>query len=186
MSRTHSRYAADRGLTTRMVTTMFLIGLLYVVLVGVLLAVLRGAWPIILIFDRRPLHRPVLVQRPHRGLQHGRPGGHPRAGAGAARHRRPDLRPGRHAQAPGGDRPERRAERLRHRPEREDRPRMRHHRTAAQTGAGGAGGRTRARDVARRAPRCRRHDDRLVPRCAHRHRHPRRPVGRPLPQQQGQ
>jgi heat shock protein HtpX len=33
-----------------MVTTMFLIGLLYVVLVGVLLAVLRGAWPIILIF----------------------------------------------------------------------------------------------------------------------------------------
>lgn len=49
MSRGHSRYASDRGLTTRMVTTMFLIGLLYVVLVGVLLAVLRGAWPIILV-----------------------------------------------------------------------------------------------------------------------------------------
>ncbi|MFF1921905.1 zinc metalloprotease HtpX [Streptomyces sp. NPDC058221] len=49
MTRTRSRYAPDRGLTTRMVTTMFLIGLLYVVLVGVLLAVLRGAWPIILI-----------------------------------------------------------------------------------------------------------------------------------------
>nr|WTB32889.1 zinc metalloprotease HtpX [Streptomyces sp. NBC_00830] len=50
MTQTRSRYAPDHGLTTRMVTTMFLIGLLYVVLVGVLLAVLRGAWPIILIF----------------------------------------------------------------------------------------------------------------------------------------
>lgn len=48
-SHTHSRYVADRGLTTRMVTTMFLIGLLYVVFVGVLLALMRGAWPIILI-----------------------------------------------------------------------------------------------------------------------------------------
>lgn len=47
--RSRSRYAPDSGLTTRMVGTMFLIGLLYVVLVGVLLAVLRGAWPIILI-----------------------------------------------------------------------------------------------------------------------------------------
>nr|WSZ94492.1 zinc metalloprotease HtpX [Streptomyces sp. NBC_00857] len=46
---TKSRYTPDRGLTTRMVTTMFLIGLLYVVLVGVLIAVLHGAWPIILI-----------------------------------------------------------------------------------------------------------------------------------------
>ncbi|MFJ4701329.1 zinc metalloprotease HtpX [Streptomyces sp. NPDC088768] len=49
MTRSRSRYAPDQGLTVRMVTTMFLIGLLYVVLVGVLLAVLRGAWPIILI-----------------------------------------------------------------------------------------------------------------------------------------
>ncbi|MFE9249601.1 zinc metalloprotease HtpX [Streptomyces sp. NPDC007088] len=49
MSRGGTRYASDRGLTTRMVTTMFLIGLLYVVLVGVLVAVLHGAWPIILI-----------------------------------------------------------------------------------------------------------------------------------------
>ncbi|WP_175410010.1 zinc metalloprotease HtpX [Streptomyces sp. TRM64462] len=47
-SRTHSRYIADRGLTTRMVTTMFLIGLLYVVFVGVLLAFMRGSWPVIL------------------------------------------------------------------------------------------------------------------------------------------
>ena len=49
MARTRSRYAPDRGLTTRMVSTMFFIGLLYVVLVGVLLAALRGAWPVILV-----------------------------------------------------------------------------------------------------------------------------------------
>ncbi|MFG3308883.1 zinc metalloprotease HtpX [Streptomyces wuyuanensis] len=48
-TRSRSRYAADRGLTTRMVTTMFLIGLLYVVFVGVLLAVLRDYWPIVLV-----------------------------------------------------------------------------------------------------------------------------------------
>ncbi|MEV4992851.1 zinc metalloprotease HtpX [Streptomyces niveus] len=47
---TRTRYTKDRGLTTRMVTTMFLIGLLYVVLVGVLLAVLGKFWPVILIF----------------------------------------------------------------------------------------------------------------------------------------
>ncbi|MEV6792373.1 zinc metalloprotease HtpX [Streptomyces sp. NPDC051320] len=48
-SRSRSRYVPDQGLTTRMVTTMFLIGLLYVVFVGVLLAVVRGAWPIIVV-----------------------------------------------------------------------------------------------------------------------------------------
>ncbi|SDO22723.1 zinc metalloprotease HtpX [Actinacidiphila guanduensis] len=45
----HNRFAPDRGLTTRMVVTMFLIGLLYVVFVGALLALLRGSWPLILI-----------------------------------------------------------------------------------------------------------------------------------------
>ncbi|MEU1801840.1 zinc metalloprotease HtpX [Streptomyces sp. NPDC019937] len=45
----HTRYAPDRGLTTRMVMTMFFIGLLYVVFVGVLIALLRGAWPLILL-----------------------------------------------------------------------------------------------------------------------------------------
>src|ERR1044072_6264675 len=44
-----TRYAPDRGLTTRMVITMFFIGLLYVVFVGVLIALLRGAWPLILL-----------------------------------------------------------------------------------------------------------------------------------------
>ncbi|KUJ70217.1 heat-shock protein HtpX [Streptomyces albus subsp. albus] len=47
MART--RFAPDRGLATRMVTTMFLIGLLYVVLVGGLMVLLRGAWPLILL-----------------------------------------------------------------------------------------------------------------------------------------
>ncbi|CDR08478.1 MULTISPECIES: zinc metalloprotease HtpX [Streptomyces] len=45
----HTRYAPDRGLTTRMVTTMFFIGLLYVVFIGVLLALFKGAWPLIVI-----------------------------------------------------------------------------------------------------------------------------------------
>ncbi|WP_333769789.1 zinc metalloprotease HtpX [Streptomyces sp. IBSBF 2435] len=44
-----NRFAQDRGLTTRMVVTMFLIGLLYVVFVGALIALLHGAWPIIVI-----------------------------------------------------------------------------------------------------------------------------------------
>ncbi|MEO3752279.1 zinc metalloprotease HtpX [Streptomyces sp. B6B3] len=47
MSRT--RYAPDRGLTGRMVTTMFLIGLLYVVFVGVLIVALGKAWPLIVL-----------------------------------------------------------------------------------------------------------------------------------------
>lgn len=47
MNRT--RFAPDRGLSSRMVITMFLIGLLYVVFVGALLALLRGAWPLVLI-----------------------------------------------------------------------------------------------------------------------------------------
>jgi heat shock protein HtpX len=44
-----TRFAPDRGLTGRMVTTMFLIGLLYVAFVGVLIALLRGAWPLIVV-----------------------------------------------------------------------------------------------------------------------------------------
>lgn len=47
MART--RYAPDRGLTSRMVLTMFLIGLLYVVFMGVLIALLGNAWPLVLV-----------------------------------------------------------------------------------------------------------------------------------------
>ncbi|WP_037576504.1 zinc metalloprotease HtpX [Phaeacidiphilus oryzae] len=46
---TKTRFAPDRGLTTRMVSTMFLIGLLYVVFVGALIVLLRGAWPIVVV-----------------------------------------------------------------------------------------------------------------------------------------
>ncbi|MER6098625.1 zinc metalloprotease HtpX [Streptomyces sp. NPDC001728] len=48
-TRPRSRYAPDRGLSARMATTMFLIGLLYVVFVGALLVLLRGSWPVILL-----------------------------------------------------------------------------------------------------------------------------------------
>ncbi|ARQ71139.1 zinc metalloprotease HtpX [Streptomyces marincola] len=47
MART--RYAPDHGLTRRMVLTMFLIGLLYVVFVGVLIAALGDAWPLVIV-----------------------------------------------------------------------------------------------------------------------------------------
>jgi heat shock protein HtpX len=45
----HTRYAPDRGLASRMVTTMFLIGLLYVIFVGVLIVALGNAWPLIVL-----------------------------------------------------------------------------------------------------------------------------------------
>ncbi|MDJ1131733.1 zinc metalloprotease HtpX [Streptomyces iconiensis] len=45
----HTRYTPDKGLTRRMVTTMFLIGLLYVVFIGVLVALLGRAWPVVLV-----------------------------------------------------------------------------------------------------------------------------------------
>ncbi|MFE2327727.1 zinc metalloprotease HtpX [Streptomyces sp. NPDC059385] len=48
-NRSRSRYVPDKGLTARMVTTMFFIGLLYVVFVGALLVLLRGSWPTILV-----------------------------------------------------------------------------------------------------------------------------------------
>ncbi len=47
--RGRGRYAADSGLTSRMVVTMFFIGLLYVVLVGVLVVALGNAWPLIVV-----------------------------------------------------------------------------------------------------------------------------------------
>ncbi|MGW4809038.1 zinc metalloprotease HtpX [Kitasatospora sp. NPDC004272] len=47
----HSRFAPDRGLTGRMVTTMFLIGLLYVGFTGLLIVLLRGAWPLVVLIS---------------------------------------------------------------------------------------------------------------------------------------
>ncbi|KUL40414.1 heat-shock protein HtpX [Streptomyces sp. NRRL F-4489] len=44
-----TRFAPDRGLTSRMVVTMFLIGLLYVVVVSALVVLLKGAWVVVLL-----------------------------------------------------------------------------------------------------------------------------------------
>ncbi|GAA3009954.1 zinc metalloprotease HtpX [Kitasatospora albolonga] len=46
-----TRFAPDRGLTGRMVTTMFVIGLLYVGFTGVLIVLLRGAWPLVVLIS---------------------------------------------------------------------------------------------------------------------------------------
>ena len=40
-----TRFAADRGLTARMLLTMFLLGLVYVVFIAVLIVALKDAWP---------------------------------------------------------------------------------------------------------------------------------------------
>ncbi|MER5864532.1 zinc metalloprotease HtpX [Kitasatospora sp. NPDC002040] len=47
----HSRFAPDRGLTSRMVVTMFVIGLLYVGFTGLLIVLLRGAWPLVVLIS---------------------------------------------------------------------------------------------------------------------------------------
>lgn len=47
MART--RFAPDRGLTTRMVLTMFFLGLVYVVFIAVLIVALGRAWPFALV-----------------------------------------------------------------------------------------------------------------------------------------
>ncbi|MEV7601720.1 zinc metalloprotease HtpX [Kitasatospora sp. NPDC089797] len=47
----HTRFAPDRGLTSRMVGTMFVIGLLYVGFTGLLIVLLRGAWPLIVLIS---------------------------------------------------------------------------------------------------------------------------------------
>ncbi|WP_059008824.1 zinc metalloprotease HtpX [Streptomyces specialis] len=46
---TRTRYVPDGGLTRRMVLTMFLIGLLYVVFTGFLVAALGKAWPLVVV-----------------------------------------------------------------------------------------------------------------------------------------
>ncbi|MEW1658346.1 MULTISPECIES: zinc metalloprotease HtpX [unclassified Streptomyces] len=46
-----TRFAPDRGLTSRMVMTMFFIGLLYVVVVSALVVLLKGAWVVVLLIS---------------------------------------------------------------------------------------------------------------------------------------
>lgn len=105
MARARSRYAPDRGLTGRMVTTMFLIGLLYVVFVGVLLAALRGSWPIILIITGGLFIAQFWFSDRIAAYGMGARES-PRTGPRAARHHRPHLRARRHAEAQGGHRRE--------------------------------------------------------------------------------
>ena len=102
-----SRFGSDRQLTVRMVSVLFLLGLLYVAFVAALIVLLKsacagGAR------RRGTALRPVLVLRPDRPVRDARPRGDPRGAAGAARRRRPAVRPGRHAQAPGRGRRHRR------------------------------------------------------------------------------
>ena len=49
VSEHRTRFAPDRGLTRRMVTTMFLIGLVYVGFTGLLIALLGNSWPIVVV-----------------------------------------------------------------------------------------------------------------------------------------
>ncbi len=179
MART--RFRSDVGLTARMTSVMFLLGAIFVALIVV--ADVRPASGVDADHRRdRARHRlgAVVLLRHRRDEGDARSRGHPGAGARAARHDRPAVRPGRHAQAPGRDRGPQHPERLRHRPVaravrglRDDRdPRAAHRRRD--------GGRARPRAQPRGAPRRDGHDDRLHRRHRRRDAHPRRAVRRVL------
>ena len=77
-SMARTRYVPDRGLSARMGLTMFLLGLLYVVLDRARHELHQpGARPR---HRRRGAVRAVVLQRPDRALRHARPGGHPGGG----------------------------------------------------------------------------------------------------------
>ena len=124
----HTRFAPDRGLTGRMVTTMFLIGLLYVGFTGVLIVLLKGAWPLIVLLSGGLFIAQFWFSDKITERAMGARAGHPRAVPAVARHHRPPLRAGRHAQAPGRDRRHRHAQRVRHRPQPEQLRGLRDHR----------------------------------------------------------
>ena len=163
-TRSRSRYVADRGLTTRMVTTMFLIGLLYVVFVGVLMALLRSAWPLVLLIAGALFIAQFWFSDRIAAFSMG------------AREVTPQQAPELHGAVDRlcalADMPKPRVaiadtdvpNAFATGRSQKNRPGVRHHRAAAAAGAGGAGGRARPRAVACRAPRCRGDDHRLVPR----------------------
>ena len=124
-----SRYAHDRGLSARMGLTMFLLGLLYVVLVGVIFYVVRDGVVAIVIAAGLLCAQWFFTDRIALYAMHGA-GRHPGAGAAAARHRRPAVRAGRHAQAGRRDRRHRPAQRVRHRAQPRPRGGLRDHRAA--------------------------------------------------------
>ena len=141
-----------------------------------------------LIFIAGFLRRAVVLLRPHRAVRDGRPRGDAGGGPAAARDRRPAVRAGRHAEAEGRDRRQRRAQRVRHRTVSRKRAVV-----CATTGImrrldrARARGRARARALARRPPRRHGHDARVVRRRPGRLPHPdgvlQRHVRRP-PQRQ--
>ena len=93
-------FGRDTGLQARMLLTMFLLGLVYVVFMGVLFAAGAGAITIV-VFAGVPVRRPAVRVGQARAAGDGRQGGLARRGAGAARDDRAALRPGRPAQAAG-------------------------------------------------------------------------------------
>ena len=104
MASRRSNFGKDTGLQARMLLTMFLLGLLYVVFIGVLFAAGAGAGLIVVVAL-------VLLVLQFAGADklalatHGRERGHRGPGAGAARDRRTPLCAGQPAEAEsGGDR----------------------------------------------------------------------------------
>ena len=109
-------YPRDPGLAARMLFVMFLLGLLYVaVMAGLFAAGINPAMVLIiaggLLFAQYYFSSKIALFSMH--AKEVTPAEAPRA----PRHRRPALRPGRHAEAPGGHRRQRRPQRLRHRAE---------------------------------------------------------------------
>ena len=167
MAATKTTFTRDAGLQSRMLITMFLLGALYVVFVGVLFAagVQRLHDPA---HRRRARGAAVLHLRQARAARDGRPRGHAAGGARAARDDRAPLHPGRPAQAEDRGRLHRHAQRLRDRQVAEERDGLRDDRDHEAALARRARGRHGARARARQEPRRDDHDDRLVLRLGRR------------------
>ena len=111
-----SRFAPDRGLTARMLVTMFLLGLLYIVFVGFFFVFVPRLALIVLVIAGASCS--ASTGSPTRSPCSGctgtssRPSRRPSCTASST-----GCAPGRHAEAAGGHRRRRRAQRLRHRPQ---------------------------------------------------------------------
>ena len=123
---------ADRGLTTRMLMTGFFLVVLYAVLIGVLFLVLKSLLLILVIAFGLLFCQYYFSDKIAMFAMHAKEVT-PRGGARAPRCHRSPVCTGRHAQAAGGHRPDRRTERVRHRPQPQGRGRVRHHGAAAPT-----------------------------------------------------
>ena len=120
---THTRYAPDRGLTVRMTATMFLLGLVFVVFVGLVIGIMTAAHAsaaaiilVAVVFGGGSAFISLFYSDKIALAAAGAREVSPQEAPGAARHRGPALRARGHGQAPRRDRPRQHAERLRHRP----------------------------------------------------------------------